>query len=511
MMIRVGRRGKFYTLNGVVVKPEDFWAIDGFKFANHIVAWATGGAFGESAQTHLDRARRYIEHMVIGLGCRRMRSAVELMFWSGPYFDLPADGPAPYNIPNVANTRALVDLHVGTGSKFSLPPLYKKVVRKYVLLARETGIVIEVPWIWTIKGKATKRTKHYPDPREVRHGGKGISAWNEHYMASRGVGGYLELLATKGDGEGDDRVDPGPLNLLHDFCNEYTVSADTFTKGQLRSMARRFKSRDAPSQQTILISEGSGFMDEYIPPLESKVGVEGYDGPCKHPPRSEEKDSQGRKRDWDETGTAMRRAWPTELIDANESQLMLTQAQRDYWVPRIPKWAGLGSTNMPKCIRMHENFIENEIYSTLHTFLGMDTYWPETEQTVVEDAVRTLTGGGGGPPPPPPSPPPTPPQPPQPPQPPSPPPPRPVDPRTRPYDRTVVHAYRIVLSTYDLDGYMVRDRKPDPGGREFYNTALERHYLGLHGEGVSLSVTEMYERMRESVEYKKLNPMPEGV
>lgn len=397
-MIRVGRVGKYYTLNNKIVKPHEFFGINGFKFANHIVAGIDTGN-----TVHFDTARRYIENEVLGLGCQRMRAPIELMFWSGPYFDLPADGVAPYNIPNVANTPDLVDLHSPTGSKFrGVTPKLKKVIRHYVRLAREFDIIIEIPVIWTIKGKATKRTKHYPDPRLEKNGGKGISAWNEHYLASKGIGGYMQQLFTEGDGEGSNRVDPGGLNFLYDHCNEYTVGADPFTKGQLRSMARRWQHRDAPSQRVILISEGSGFVDEYIPPLESKVGVEGYDGPCKHPPRLKEKISTGKKVDWDKTGDAMRNKWPRELLDANESQLMLTQAQRDYWIPRIPKWAGLGSTNMEKCERMHRSFIKNEIYVTFHTFRSMDTYCPEIPQTVVEETVCRITGGTFEPPPPPP-------------------------------------------------------------------------------------------------------------
>ncbi len=391
--INVGRSGKWYTLNGEIVKPKDFWGIGGFKFANHIAAWATG-----QGEAHLDRAQRYIENEVVGLGCRRMRAPVELLLWSGPYFDLPADGDAPYNIPNLANTQAVVNLNVNTGSGFSLPPLFKRIVRMYVKLAREFDIVIEVPWIWTIKVRATKRTKHYPDPREESNGGKGISAWLEHYMASRGVGGYLELLATKGDGDGNSRVDAGPLNLLHDFCNEYATHTEDqqFSKGQLRSMCRRWRTRDAMSQKVILISQASGRGDTYDPPLQSKVGDEGFSGVCVHPPRDVQKGV-----DWDETGDLIRGTWLNELIDVNESQLLVTQADREYWFVKIPKWAGLGSTDMVKCERMHENFTENDIYSTLHTMRAMDAYHPETEQGVVEDTVRRITGGTGPPPPPP--------------------------------------------------------------------------------------------------------------
>ncbi|MCP4201146.1 MAG: hypothetical protein GY769_04350 [bacterium] len=471
MKRHVDREGKFYSIDGEIVRPRDFVGVGGFKFVNHVVAWVQGGHGGEGGGVHLDRAERYIERDVLGLGCRRMRSPVELMFWGGPYFDLPTDGsvPAPYNRPNVANTLSLVNLRCGTGGGFSMTPKLEKVIRKLILLARKHDIIIEVPWLWTIKGEAGRKTKHHPDPR-LRHG---VSAWNEHYLAAQGIGAYLQKLYTQGDGEGETRVDPGGLNLISDACNEYTAHADVFTRSQLLNIAARWQVRDAPSQPINLISQ-SGVLDRYDPPLESDEGARGYDGPCTHPPRSRSRDKHGREYDWDETGDAMRNEWPDELLDANESQLLMTKAQRDFWVPLIPKWAGLGSTDMRKCRAMHECFLRNDIYTTLHTFRGMDGGWPETAQTVVEDTVREITGGGGPPPPPPPPP-----------------------FEARPYDRFVVDAYRRYLK-----------REPDKGGRAFYNGALENHYFELGGTGPSMTVAQMEERMLDSDEHRKIWPLP---
>jgi hypothetical protein len=396
MKIDVGRKGKYLIWNGEIVKPRQCVGVDGFKWTNHIVAGIKSGD-----ERHFDDARMYVEE-ICKLGCRRMRSPLELMFWGPPYFNLPTDGAAPYNIANVANTLELVDLATPRGSRFKLTPLLKETLRYFIIIAREFGIVIEIPLLWTIKGQAGKRTKFYPDPRIEDN--KTVSSWNEHFLAN--VGRYVQLLRTEGEGEGASRVDPGGLNLEIDFANEYQTHADVFTRGQLRNVSRRWQTRDAPDLPVIGISEASGYMDEYDPPLESRKGPEGFDGPSKHPPRSKEKNRHGKKIDWDETGTEMRNEWPEEYLIANESQLAMTEEQRAYWVPLIPKWAGLGSTDMGKYARMIENFLDNHIYVYVHTFRGMDAGWPWTPQTIVEEVVAQIADGTYDPPPPPPPPPP---------------------------------------------------------------------------------------------------------
>lgn len=454
--IHVERKGKYYTLNGNIVKPDKFFGMDGFKFVNHVVAWATTGNIA-----HLEMARSYIENEVLGNGCRRMRSPIELMFWTGPYFNLLPSNPAPYNVQNVANTMDLIDLNVGTGSAFHLTPLLKQVIRTFVNLAREYNIVIEVPWLWTIKGRAGKKTPFHPDPREEN--GR-VSTWNEHFLAANGIGAYLEKLYT----EGDEDVEPGGLNIISDFMNEYTAHADIWTDRQLRNVARRWHTRDARSQPINLISQSVGEI-RYDPPLESKAGVEGYDGPCVHTPRSGQ---------WKQAGRLMRQKWPEELLDVNESMLAMTQAQRDWWVRLVPKWAGLGTTNMQKWNRMHEIFIQHDIYITFHTFRGMDCYWPRTLQTTVEEIVRGITGSVFTPPP------------------------LPPDPKKYIYDREVIKAYKEVLSIYDDRDNIVVMRRPDNEGREFYNTRLEAYYLRDEG---NMTIARMRDEMYASPEFLRKN------
>ncbi len=454
--IHVTRKGKYYQLNGETWKPDQFFGIDGFKWANHLIAWIMGGYNGETGGSHLDRAERYIEQEVIGNGCKRMRSPLEFLFWTGPYFNLLRGNPAPYNIPNVANTLDLVNLNVGTGSSFSLTPRFKKLLRMFVVLARKHDIVIEIPLLWTIKGIAPKKGTFHPDPR-VENGHR-VSAWNEHYLVN--VSQYIEKLYTEGDGEGAHRVDPGGLNLMFDDCNEYTAHADVFTPNQLRGIARRWRTRDCPSQPVNLISQSSGEI-RYDPPLQSKEGNEGFTGPCVHFPRDGE---------WRQSGRYARQKWTEELIDCNESMLGMDQLQREFWVAIVPKWAGLGTKNMDGWHRMHELFVINKIYTTFHTFRGMDAGWPETPQGIVEGTLRELTGGAGLEPIPIPLDPPTPPEPPR------------------------VSYMRVVIKAYDDLLLWPRDDPDDPGPEEWDEF--------LRGGGTE---AQMRERMIRGKEFRTRN------
>lgn len=384
--MKIGKQGTRYTLDGAPVEPKDFFGVGGFKFSNHIFAWIMGGARNMGGGVHLSNAKRYIEREVLGLGCRRMRAPMELMLWTGPYFDASRDAPEPWRgWANVANTLELVNIRTATGSGMSLTPGMEKLIRMYVVLAREFDIVIEVPVLWTIKstasGEALERLGLPNDPRERFR----VDVWNEHFIAAHGVGAYVRQLREEGDGDGEHRVDPGGLNLMFDLMNEYTAHVPrVWDDGALRNVARRWKTRDAG--ELALISE-SGSADRYGPPLASQHGDQGFDAVVSHPPRDGE---------WAKTGDVLRATWPGELIDVNESQMGWTSGQRSKWVGLIPKWAGLGSTDMPTWAQMHQNFIDHGIYTTFHTLRAMDAGWPDTPQTVVEDTIREITGARPG-------------------------------------------------------------------------------------------------------------------
>jgi len=418
--IDVGREGKFYTLNGEVVRPNKFYGIGGFKFPNHIWGWITAGkGTPTSGGKHLSNAKRYIEKEVLGNGCRRMRSPLELTLWTGPYFDVSDQAPIPWRgHSNIANTLELMNLRAGTGSAFSLTPGMKKLIRMYVVLAREFDIVIEIPVLWTIKseakGGAAKRLGFDSDPPDPRmrftrtpfeaNGGSehGVALWNEHVLAEHGVGAYLHRLRNDGDGDGPHRVDPGGLNLIVDAMNERTAHVpEIWNEKVLKSVARRWNEREQPGAP-LLISE-SGRADRYGAPLETSAGLSGYLGVAKHTPRSG---------DWDMAGDVLRSTWPKELIDSNESNMGWTQEQRAAWVRLIPKWEGLGTTDRRRWRNMHQNYVENDVYTTFHTLRAMDGGWPDTPQTPVEEDIRDITGASKLDPPPPPPDPPDPPDPP---------------------------------------------------------------------------------------------------
>jgi len=459
--IGVGVQGNRYTLNGKPVAPEDFLGINGFKFSNHIFGWITAGRGTDiGGGQHLHNARRYIEDEVLGNGCRRMRAPIELLLWTGPYFDANDPRLGEQRAPNIANTLELMNLRAGTGSGFSLTPAMKKRIRMYVVLAREHDIVIEIPVLWTMKseakGEAAERLNFDADPPDPRRrfdkdGRNGVSIWNEHVLAAHGVGAYLHELRTKGDGDGVHRVDPGGLNLIVDVMNEYTAHVPEIWDGNvLRSVARRWHERERPGVP-LLISQ-SGAADQYDPPLASEHGTQGFDGVCLHPPRGGF---------WAQTGNIMRRTWPDELIDVNESQMGWTEEEKRFWVPLIPKWAGLGSTDMGAWRRMHENFLERGVYTTFHTKRSMDAGWPATPQTIVEETIRAISGASGGAPEqPPPS-------------------------RMRRYERVIRPAYEQIL-----------DRDPDEGGLDGYNEAMAG----------GMSEAEMRESLIRSEEYAEKNP-----
>jgi len=359
----VGRSGRSYTLNGKTVTPRELVFVDMFKGRNHFAAWMNG-----KGGQHVTNFKRYIAEWR-QLGVRGFRIPPELRFWGPPYFDNP-DHP---------NETCSVDLGCPTGSAFRLSNGFKVQTRMMVRLAREMDVVLEIPWLWTIKGKGDG------DPR------RDVSVWNEHYIAN--VGAYLHLLRTRGDGEGEHRVDPGGLNILSELANEYRVHADEFNYTQLRNIFRRWHTRDCPGE--LLGVSQSQPKHEYTPGL--GLGMESPDDIRLHTRRDG---------DWENApGEIVTKFWKHNIpIFINESILHMTQSQWNYWIPRIPKWTGLATTDAGRFVRLHRGFWERGIYSTLHTMRGMDGGWPESPPGVLEEMIAEELGGNAPPPPPPPPP-----------------------------------------------------------------------------------------------------------
>lgn len=485
-MLKVGKVGKFYTLNGQIVMPKNFRMVSLFKFVNHLVAWADGGAHDIGGGVHLANAKRTLEREVVGLGFKCARAPVELMMWGPPYFDVGAirvgevevEPPEPWRgWSNVANTLSLVNLRSGTGSSFQLSAKMKKVIRMMVVLAREFDIVFEIPWVWTMKavsGGYTNARLGFSDgdPRRrfdsnrPQQGGVGI--WNEHFLGERGVGAYLHTLETDGDGTGVSRVDPGPLNLRHDFMNERTAhvgdpdpdKTNEWDESQLMNLARRWKTRDAPGQMAEISESGKV---TYRAPLASVHGDRGFDTVAAHPPRGP---------GWVVAPLSYREKWPNELLNFNESQMAWTKEQKELWVTLIPKWEGLGSTDLDSIQRMYENMEKADGYICAHTLRGMDGGWPNTPQTAVEEMLREFNEVSGGPPPVDPDPETWPPD----------------DPSKRPYDHLVTAAYREILKRAHIG----------EEGRHAWNHEME----------AGMTNDEMRDEFMRSEEFKKKNTGP---
>jgi hypothetical protein len=127
---------------------------------------------------------------------------------------------------------------------------------------------------------------------------------------------------------------------------------------------------------------------------------------------------------------------------------------------------------------MHRNFVRNEIYTTFHTFRGMDAYWPETEQTPVEDVVRGITGGGVIPPPPPPD---------------------PSDWRNYYFGRVIREGYNVLLTGPEEEA-QGKVREPDKDGLQYYDGAMRN----------GMTEAEMREALIRSDEYEGKNDPERG-
>jgi len=355
----VGRSGHRYTLNGKTVTPRELVFVDMFKGRNLIAAglWGKGGH-------HTENAKRYIADWR-EIGIRGFRIPPELRFWGPPYFDNP-DQP---------NEKCFLNLGCGTGNSFYLPDGFKKQIRMMIRLAREMDVIFEVPWLWTIKGRGDV------DPR------RDVAVWNEHYIVA--VGKYLHQLRTQGDGEAGHRVDAGGTNILSELANEYRVHADEFNDSQLRNIFRRWHTRDNPGE--LLGVSQSQPKHEYYPALDR--GAESPDDIRIHTRRDG---------DWENAPDEIFHKFRTHGIPifVNESVLHMTQSQWNYWIPKIPKWNGLATTDTNRFMRLHRGFWERGIYSTFHTLRGMDGGWPGWVPGRLEELIAEELNGTTPPPPP---------------------------------------------------------------------------------------------------------------
>lgn len=383
--------GRNLIVNGRRLKPKEFFGVDAFMFWNWALTWVRGSKLPNGTKIDAWGAmREIIEQDVLALGAKWMRAPIEGEGWDPPYF----------NHPDYPNQRGHIQLDTVTGSRFALGPELKKLIRLYVLLAREYGIIIQIPIIWTLKEYIGGRKN---DPRldlvvmgkELEE--KGIGVWNEHFVAN--VLRYATKLRLEGDGEGNLKVDPGTTNLYFSAVNEWSVTpAIAWTKKQMVSIIDRARQRHGNAEMGDLPGElfslsSSEPYDQYpldVPNDASHVEI--------HPPRGGNFAKQG---------APIRDVWPQQLVIVDESNMLWSVKDKNEWVKKIAKWASLGTTDADAWARMHENFWAHDIYSEAHTFPHMSVRWHRSTDSaeMVRKTIMELTGATVQPPPPPPPPP----------------------------------------------------------------------------------------------------------
>lgn len=381
--------GERLVVNGQPVEPKAFFGAEGFMFCQWAMTWIRGSRLPNG--TKIDAwgvMHRILEEDVLDLGCKWFRAPIENEGWGPPYF----------NHPEFPNHQGLVDVRTGIGSS-DLPEQTKKIIRLYVILARKFDLIFQIPIVWTLKDTLGPDDPRYriTNRRGEELGERGIGVWNEHFVAD--VLRYATKLKKHGDGEGNNRVDPGNLNLYFSIANEWRTvrgGSEPWTKDQVLLILARAKERqghpefgDWPDE---LLSISS-----MLPGDDIRFDVPGEVSHAEPHPQ--------RHGTWTQQGRDLRNAWPRQLIIADESMMLWTKQDLDAWVEKIPKWRGLGTTDVDAWQRMHADFWKHGIYSQAHTFPHMSVRWHGSTNSgeVVKAAIRELTGATpGGPPPPPP-------------------------------------------------------------------------------------------------------------
>lgn len=394
-MRTMARAGSQLIVNGQPKQPSEFFGAEGFMFCQWAASWIRGSKLPSGERVDAwGVMNRILEEDVKELGCSWFRVPFENEGWGPPYF----------NHPDYPNHQGLVDISTGVGGS-ELPEFTKKIIRLYVILARRHGIIFNIPIIWTTKekiGGSRDPRLRLRNPRTGKPwGDKGISVWCEHFIAD--VLRYARHLEKNGDGEGNNRVDAGPLNLWFSLVNEFTVTRYPLSRAQVLAILDRAKQRQGKPEfgdwpNELLSISQSGDPEEYAFKAPGEVShIE------PHFPRSGT---------WAQNGANARHIWPTQAIVADESMMLWAKQDQDDWIPKIPKWAGLGTSDVEAWQRMHVDLWKHMIYSQGHTFPHMSIRWHGRTNSgeIVKKAIMELTGvdsGGSGTPPPPPPPPPT--------------------------------------------------------------------------------------------------------
>lgn len=260
--------------------------------------------------------------------------------------------------------------------------------------------------------------------------------------------------------------------LLHESVNE----ADAHSKIS-HEEARRYGSRwrrSAPNDPTHHNYPGSTIgisMGGEWPNLKDHEGCTHMNV---HPPR------KGGSRNWWEgpDGGSMAdwvrsaRQKAGKPVYLNETIHYMTQSQWDEWIPQIPKWSGLSTTNAGQIVRYAEEVVSAGGSFCFHDFVGMGTH-PGSEITRGEEAFSEWLGGGVVEP--------------------------PVDPPPsgEPSDEVILRAYGGIVDRAYRD-ILGRPSGGDPIGRLIHSKALH----------AGKTEAELREQFMRGPEFRKKNGLP---
>lgn len=341
MKVKLGERGTSFTWNG---KPRTL---------------LMGTAFGFMGLS-LDDKKRWLDRMQ-DIGMDGVRVFGEYMGFTGKFF---WDQLAP--LPDNWDWDAV-------GSEIDILPEHAKILRQTIRVLQQRGMIMEYVITATLKGRADK----LKDPSFRGHMCRAIGRWFYRY-----------------------ELEHGATNTLFEIENEYdTVAPERrLTLETIDKIARRFRiirpenSPPDPDYPGSLIGISEGGQS----PNDWKVG---YDTThMSHIPFH-----SPRVRDWEIVGPDIRKM-QREFglpIYLNENIHYMTGEEWREWVPQIPKWAGLSTTNAKRVLEQAIDAIDNGASYCLHTMTFMITN-PNRPITKIEKFFKDVFNPGGPDPSPPP-------------------------------------------------------------------------------------------------------------
>jgi hypothetical protein len=392
--MKVGTKGRRYTLDGVKQDPRKFVCRDAFKWANFIIAWAKGDGEG-----HLTRAEKWLEERVLNCGISMIRAPHDYTFWTKGPRRIPT--PSGYGLvkedfwATPSNHTNVVDLTQRPGGTFKLSQLERKVIKKMAKVALKHGIIIDHPWLWTIK----HYERGFGDPRKDQ---REANIWNEHYIAA--VGRYLSEL----------RDELGGLPFLNEIANEFNTVHPELTERQIGDICARWHTRDVKGEILGIDQAGPpvdwrGNEVPYKPKL--RDGARSPDDIRLHPARDVELP-------WWKIGMYVQQYFREYMMPVYIDEPILLMPRKAYdALPMGDGWRFLGTKSRKRYGEMVEDLWSRGFYVCIHDGGadsgsrhggGVSAGWvPGFEDLPgeIDDFIKELLGIYPPPPPPPPPPP----------------------------------------------------------------------------------------------------------